>query len=102
MEVFPQNMLNKMDKTHGCIYSGHVKNLLLQWGIDPETVYRLVQEKSFRVIQEGRHDLFSLLIEDELIKKHISDSEKSAELKDCFDPWRGLKNINEIFNRFGL
>lgn len=101
MEVFPQNMLKNMGKTHGCIYSGHVKNLLLKWGIDPETVYRLVQEKSFRAMQEGEQ-LLSLLIEDQLVKKHISDPEKLAELEACFDPWGGLKNINEIFTRFGL
>ena len=101
MEVFPDNMLANLRKTHGCIYSGRVKNVLLRWGIDPEVAYRLLQEKSFEAMKEGK-ELMALLENDQFPLPYLKDPEKQQEFESCFDPWQGLKNLDTIFKRFNL
>jgi len=106
MEVFPANMLRNLDKTHGCIFSSHVKNLLIGWGMDPEDAYRLVQERSFEADKTGR-SLLTILLNERLLQAYLEEDEpgnggKINQLRGCFDPWQGLKNIDVIYARFGL
>lgn len=97
LEVFPGRMKENIEKTYGTIFSQQVKVLLLGKGMLAETVYRKLQEYSFKAISEKRQ-LLDLLLED----KEIGEFAYPADIKDCFLPENQLKNIHHIFKRFGV
>ncbi|MFA5021127.1 MAG: adenylosuccinate lyase, partial [Patescibacteria group bacterium] len=98
MEVLPTNMERNMARSRGCIYSGVVKDLLLGWGWEAEGVYNLMQSLSFRAI-DTETQLLSLLFDQPEIQQVIVDLVRQVELESCFDPWRGLQHLDEVFAR---
>lgn len=101
MEVFPENMLRNLNLTRGCIYSGRVKDLLLSWGLEPELVYRLVQQSAFDAMKQGR-EFIEVIRNSDALAPYLSDWQKQEMLRACFNPWQGLKHLDEIFAKFGL
>jgi len=100
---FPDQMLANIAKTLGQPGSPYVKDALLELGVshidfNGETLqtYNWVQRCAHEAWD--RHvDLIEVLRE-RGIARYLSEDELSA----CFDPWRGLCYLDEVYKRFGI
>lgn len=97
LEVFPEKMKENIKKTYGAIFSQQVKVMLLNKGMPPEKVYRIIQEHSFKAVNEKK-ELLNLLCED----SDVGGFALPEDLRNCFLPKNQLKNIHHIFKRFGI
>jgi adenylosuccinate lyase len=95
--VYPEHMLENLNRTHGLIYSQEVLLALIKNGLKREDAYRIVQEEAMKVWNE-RKDFKQLLLANEVVMKHLT----SKELDELFNPERSLKNVDYIFQRIGL
>ncbi len=93
--VYPENMRKNLDALHGLIYSQRVLHLLIDKGLMREAAYEVVQRNSLRSWENGvplrdllHADVQSPLTEDELVE--------------AFDPAWYLRQVDEIYVRFGL
>ena len=95
--VYPDNMLDNINKTFGVIYSQRFMLKMIEKGYSREKSYDIVQpnamkaweEKlSFRELMEQNSDVNSILSPD--------------EIEDCFDPYHHIKNVDDIFKRVGI
>lgn len=102
MQVFPERMLENINNTYGTIYSGKVKELLLAWGMEPEAVYKLLQELSFRAVEEKQFLLDLLLKHDAVLCLLVDGVGREPALRTCFEPLKSLPHLEEIFQRFDL
>lgn len=95
--VYPQNMQNNLDKTHGLLFSQEVMLALTKKGMKREDAYRVVQERAMKAWEQGSS--FRELIDgSDEVAKLLSKS----DLDELFDPERSLKHIDYIFERVGL
>ncbi len=90
--VYPENMMNNMNKLGGLVFSQRVLLALTQKGCSREDSYRLVQRNAMPVWLEGK-DFLSLLKADEEVV--LSDQ----ELEDLFDLGYHTKHVETIFAR---
>lgn len=97
LTVFPENMKQNMDATHGLIYSQRVLLKLVDAGLSREAAYDLVQPLTAIAWDEGKH--FKNLVEGE---KAITDKLSQAEIDDAFDYNYHIQKVDEIFHRLGL
>ncbi len=95
--VYPEHMLENLNRTHGLIFSQEVLLALIQKGLKREDAYRIVQEEAMKVWNE-RKDFKQLLLANEVVMNHLT----SKELDELFNPERSLKNVDYIFQRIGL
>jgi len=95
--VYPEHMLENLNRTHGLIYSQEVLLALIKKGLKREDAYRIVQEEAMKVWNE-RIDFKQLLLANEVVMKRLT----SKELDELFNPERSLKNVDYIFQRIGL
>ncbi len=95
--VYPENMIDNINKTFGVIYSQRFMLKMIEKGYSREKAYDLVQpnamiaweeKRSFRELMEANADVTSLL--------------SKEEIDDCFDPKHHIKNVDEIFKRVGI
>ncbi|MFI3115205.1 MAG: adenylosuccinate lyase [Clostridia bacterium] len=95
--VYPENMIDNINKTFGVIYSQRFMLKMIEKGFSREKAYDLVQpnamiaweeKRSFRELMEANADVTSLLSKD--------------DIDDCFDPRHHIKNVEEIFKRVGI
>ncbi len=96
MEVFPERMLENLNKTQGTIFSQQVRVWLLNKGMEPEAAYRVTQTACFEAIA-ARTPLLEVLK-----KKPELAGYPLSEMADLFDYRNQLKHIDEIFARFGI
>ena len=99
LQVSPENMQENIDRTYGTLFSQQIKVFLINKGINPEVIYRLVQECSFKAVKEKRH--ISDVIQESLVFQDLDISIEDLRIP-CFDPKNQLKHVDEIFARFGL
>ncbi len=92
--VYPEHMLQNLQKMHGLIFSQRVLLRLTEKGMLREDAYRVVQKNAMRVWQEGL-DFQELLAQDPEIQRHLTPS----ELAELFDLSYHTKEINRIFGR---
>ena len=92
--VYPENMINNMNKLGGLIHSQRVLLALTQAGVSREDSYRLVQRNAMRVWREGA-DFLELLKADEDVTKALSDK----EIESVFDLEYHTKHVDTIFKR---
>ncbi|MCD2255142.1 adenylosuccinate lyase [Agrilactobacillus fermenti] len=97
LTVFPENMINNMNKTHGLIYSQRVLLKLVDKGLSREQAYDIVQPKTAQAWDEQK-DFRTLLEADPKVTERLS----KADLDDAFDYHWHLKNVDRIFKRVGL
>lgn len=90
-----ENMYKNAHSYGGIVFSQKVLLKLIEKG--------LTREEAYRIVQKNAHNAFNLggsfkenLRSDESVK--LSDN----ELEECFDYNSYLKNINSIYQRFGL
>ncbi len=95
--VYPDAMLENIEKTGGLFYSQGLLLKLVEKGMSREESYDAVQRIAMRVwAREGT--LKELALNDPEISKHLT----SAEADEIFTLSRYLGNIGHIFRRAGL
>ncbi len=95
--VYPENMKENINKTHGLVFSQRLLLMLIEKGMSREDAYDLVQplamqaweeKKPFRSLVEGNMDISSRLVPE--------------ELEEAFDLAHHTRNVDVIFKRAGL
>ena len=92
--VYPENMMENLNKSGGLVFSQQVLLALVQKGLIREDAYTLVQDNAMRAWNE-KGDFKINLHEDEEVGRHLS----SEEIDACFDLKYYLKGVDEIFKR---
>ena len=92
--VYPDNMLQNLNKLGGLIHSQRVLLALTQAGLSRETAYRHVQRNAMKIWQRGG-SFKEYLAEDTEISSHLSRD----DLDTIFEPTSELKHADEIFSR---
>lgn len=92
--VYPQNMLNNMQLTHGLVFSEGVMLKLVQKGLNREEAYNLVQKAAFQSRQEQK-DFEKILLNDSQILKYLGKD----EIKECFNLNHFYRHVETIFKR---
>ena len=95
--VYPDNMMDNINKTNGLIFSQEVLLALINKGITREDAYQMVQRNAMKVWKE-KIDFKSLLFRDEDVSKLLSEN----EINDLFNLDKVLKNIKKIFKRLEI
>lgn len=97
LNVYPENMLENLNKMQGLMYSQKVRIALTNKGMIYDEAYGLVQDNAMRVWKkEGSFK--ELLLKDARVRKYLTPEELEA----CFDMQEYLKNVNKIFKRLGV
>lgn len=95
--VYPENMKENMDKTHGLVFSQRLLLMLIEKGLSREFAYDTVQPLAMTAWEEKRS--FRELVEtDSTILENLS----SVEIENAFDLDHHTRRVDEIFNRAGL
>lgn len=97
LKVYPERMLENLNLTRGIIFSEDVMLALAQKGMNREDAHTLLQELTLQSWEQGL-EFKKVLLGDSRITTILSEEEITA----CLDSQRHLKNIDEIFARFGL
>lgn len=92
--VYPENMMNNMNKLGGLIHSQRVLLALTQAGVSREDSYRLVQRNAMRVWKEGE-DFMELLKADADVTKALT----TEQIESVFDLEYHTKHVDTIFRR---
>lgn len=94
--VYPENMLDNMNKLGGLPNSQRVLLALTQAGVSREDSYRLVQKNAMKVWEaKGDVHLLDLLKEDSTVTDKVS----AAELDELFNMDYHTKHVDTIFRR---
>jgi len=94
LQVYPENMLNNLYRTHGLIFSQGLLLAITRKGVSREHAYEMVQRNAMRVWKENA-DFRCLILQDEVIMKHLTKD----EVEECFDINWHLRYRDEIFQR---
>ena len=92
--VYPQNMLDNMNKFPGLVMSQRVLLALTQAGVSREDAYRLVQRNAMKV-WDHRTDFREELLADEEVCAALSEE----EINEKFDLGYHTKHVDTIFAR---
>jgi adenylosuccinate lyase len=92
--VYPENMLNNLNKFRGLVHSQRVLLALTQAGVSREDSYRLVQRNAMKVWEQGKDFLEELLADTE-VRAALSEE----ELREKFDLAYHTKHVDTIFKR---
>ena len=94
--VYPENMLDNMNRLGGLPNSQRVLLALTQAGVSREDAYRLVQRNAMKVWDaKGAVHLLDLLKDDETVTDKVSE----AELDELFNMDYHTKHVDTIFKR---
>ncbi|HOO72026.1 MAG TPA: adenylosuccinate lyase [Spirochaetota bacterium] len=97
LHIYPENMMENIEKTGGLFYSQTLLLKLVEKGLSREDSYAVVQGMAMRVWKrEG--SLRDLCEKDPVISQKIG----GKELDEIFDLGRYLKNIGYAFSKAGL
>jgi len=97
LNVYPENMLANLVKTHGLIFSQRVLLALMDKGLSRTRAYDLVQRCAMKTWKEGT-DFKTNLLEDYEVIKYLD----GKELNRIFVLDYYLRNVNKIFRKVGL
>lgn len=95
--VYPDQMKNNLEITHGLLYSQPVLLALAKKGMKREDAYRIVQRNAMDV-WKSKKNFKEMLKADPEISAVLSD----GDLDEAFDPKKSLTHVDEIFQRVGL
>ena len=90
-------MIHNLNRTGGLIYSQRIMLAIVSKGVLREDAYKWVQRNAMKRWLE-KEDFKTNIERDEDIKKYLS----KEEIEDCFDYKWFLRNVDMIFERFGL
>jgi adenylosuccinate lyase len=94
MVVYPQRMLENLNRSRGVVFSGTVLLELARRGISREQAYEWVQRSAMRSFHEQK-DFKALLLEDPDVQRVLTP----AEIDKAFDLQDQMRNIDAIFAR---
>jgi adenylosuccinate lyase len=92
--VYPQRMLENLERSRGVVFSGTVLLKLAERGVSREDAYVWVQRNAMRAFHEQR-DFKPLLLADADVAAVLP----AAEIERAFDLDDQLRHIDEIFAR---
>ncbi|CAD7035095.1 MULTISPECIES: adenylosuccinate lyase [Pseudorhizobium] len=92
--VYPDNMINNMNKFRGLVHSQRVLLALTQAGVSREDAYRLVQRNAMKVWEQGK-DFLEELLADEEVRAALSEE----DIREKFDLGYHTKHVDTIFRR---
>ena len=92
--VYPERMLENINKSYGLYNSQRVLLKLIEKGMSRENAYQFVQKNAMQS-WEQKKDFKEFLRQDKEVKKYLS----SREIDKLFDLSYYLKNVNYIFKR---
>lgn len=95
--VYPERMLENLDRTQGLIFSQKVLLALIDAGLTRQAAYAIVQRHSMTAWRE-RVPLRSLLAQDPEVGQHLT----AAQIDALFDARAYLVHTDETFRRIGL
>jgi adenylosuccinate lyase len=95
--VYPDKMLENLVKTKGLIFSQRILLALMQKGLSRKKAYDLVQRCAMKSWQENL-DFKGTLLKDKDVQTYLTPQ----ELEKIFNLDYYLRNIDNIFKRFGL
>ncbi len=95
--VYPDTMIENMEKMGGLLFSQRVMLALTQKGISREDAYRIVQRNAMKVWEaKGKNTT----LRDELeTDSQVTEKLDKSDLDDIFDYGHYTKNIESIINR---
>lgn len=93
--VYPENMLENLNKTRGLVFSQKVLLKLTELGASREEAYKIVQNSAMVVWRDKSKNLLNELLERGDVLNYLTE----VELKSIFDDKKVLQNIDYIFNR---
>ena len=95
--VYPDNMKKNLWLTRGLIFSQAVLLALTENGMTRENAYSLVQENAMQCWESGENF-------QDAIKKSLQISKvlTEAQIANCFDEQRAVKNVNYIYRQLDL
>jgi adenylosuccinate lyase len=97
LQVYPDNMLKNLARTHGLIFSQRVLLTLMDKGLERMKAYDLVQRCAMKSWKDGS-DFKANLSEDKDVSRYLN----RRELDKIFDLDYYLRNVKKIFDRVGL
>jgi adenylosuccinate lyase len=92
--IYPQNMLDNMNKFRGLVMSQRVLLALTQAGVSREDSYRLVQRNAMKVWEQGADFKTELLADPE-----VTAALTPAQIEEKFDLGYHTKHVDTIFAR---
>jgi adenylosuccinate lyase len=92
--VYPDHMIENLNKMKGLIYSQQVLLKLAELGLERQEAYEMVQRNALKVWDTGK-DFQSLLLEDKEIRKHLT----KKDITEIFSLQYHLKHVEDIFQR---
>ncbi|OKP74590.1 adenylosuccinate lyase [Ensifer adhaerens] len=92
--VYPENMINNMNKFRGLVHSQRVLLALTQAGVSREDAYRLVQRNAMKVWEQGK-DFLEELLADAEVRAALSEE----DIREKFDLGYHTKHVDTIFKR---
>ena len=95
--VHKDNMLKNANLYGGIVYSQKVLLSLCEKGLSREDAYKLVQRNALNAFENHGNFKDNLLSD-----KEIMQNLTQTEIDDCFNVVDYLKNIEEIYKRFGI
>lgn len=96
--VYPENMMKNLEQTRGLIFSQRVLLALVEEkGLTRERAYELVQRNAMQSWRTGER-FRDLLLQDSEVTEQLS----REEIDELFNYDYHLRNIDEIYSRFGL
>ena len=96
--VHKENMLKNTSLFGGIVYSQRVLLELTNKGLSREDAYRLVQKNALEAFNKQDGDFMKNLLSDDEVSKILTNK----EIENCFDSSYYLRNIDEIYSRFGI
>ena len=96
--VHKENMLKNTSLFGGIVYSQRVLLELTNKGLSRENAYRLVQKNALEAFNKQDGDFKKNLLSDDEVSKILTNE----EIENCFDSSYYLRNIDEIYSRFGI
>ncbi len=94
MVVYPERMLENLERSRGVVFSGQVLLELAQRGISREQAYEWVQRNAMRSF-DAKADFKTLLLSD----THVMAVLKPADVERAFDLETQLRHVDAIFER---
>lgn len=96
--VYPDKMLENLNKTGGLIFSQRILLELVNKGLSRDKAYRLVQRNAMKTLESKTGNFKENLLKD----KEILSVLKANQIATCFDLKYYLRNIDKIFKRVGF
>lgn len=96
--VYPENMKRNMNLYGGVVFSQRVLLALVEKGMSREDAYQIVQSNAHQAWNQPEGDFHRFICED----SRVSDRLTPEEIEGCFDPKHHLKNLDRIYQRFGI